>query len=94
LVYPIAQTRKNSGKDVEKLERIYQSRGEVREMLITALEKEKKELYKRAKREGGIEKQIEIARKMLIDGFDLPVIANLTGLSQNELLKLKQKMSN
>jgi hypothetical protein len=81
-------------KDVEKLESIYESKEEVREMLITALEKEKREIYKKGKREGGIEKQTAIARKMLIDGFDLSRIAKLTGLSEKVIFQLKQKMEN
>ncbi len=81
-------------KDVEKLERIYESKEEVREMLITALEKDKREIYKRGKREGGIQQQTEIARKMLIDGFDLPRIAKLTGLSEKVILQVKQEMEN
>ncbi len=85
-------------KDVEKLERIYESKDEVREMLITALENDKREIYKRGKREGkregGIQQQTEIARKMVIDGFDLPRIAKLTGLSEKVILQLKQEMEN
>ncbi len=77
-------------KDVEKLERIYESKDEVREMLITALEKEKRELTAKVK----LEQQTEIAKKMLIDGFDLPRIAKLTGLSEKVIRQLKQKMEN
>ncbi|MCI0692112.1 hypothetical protein L0337_08930 [candidate division KSB1 bacterium] len=62
-------------------------------MLIEALEKEKREIYERAKLEGKIKIQIEIARRMLAKGLDLPLIAELTGLAQDELLKLKRKLS-
>jgi hypothetical protein len=58
-------------KDVEKLERIYQSKEEVREMLITALEKEKRELTEKVTAKVAakvkLKQKTEIARKMLIE---------------------------
>ncbi len=97
-------------KDVEKLERIYESKEEARTMLIEALEKERKalqrEVYKKAKsegrregkregkREGGIEQQTAIARKMLVKGLNLSLIAEVTGLSEAAIRQLKQKMEN
>lgn len=77
-------------KDVEKLERIYHSKKEVRAMLIEALEKEKRELTAQVK----LEQQIEFARKMLSEGFTVPRIAKLTGLSEKMVRQLKQKMEN
>jgi predicted transposase/invertase (TIGR01784 family) len=93
-------------KDVEKLQRIYASKEEVRKMLITALEKEKRELAAKlapkiaakvtakVTAKVKLEQQTEIARKMLIEGFDLPRIAKLTGLSEKVILQLKQEMEN
>jgi len=97
-------------EDVDKLERIYESKEEIRAMLITALEKEKREIYEqgkiegrnegkiegeiKGKIEGEIKRQTEIARKMLPKGLGLPLIAELTGLSEAAILQLKQEMEN
>jgi predicted transposase/invertase (TIGR01784 family) len=65
-------------------------------MLIEALEKEKREVYKKAKREGRREgkreNKTETARKMIAKGFDLPLISELIGLSDDAIIKLKQEM--
>lgn len=90
--------------DIDKLERIYEDKEEVKAMLIEALEKEKKEIFERGLLEGeikgeikggikgGIKRQKEIARNMIIKGFDLSLIANLTGLPGDEIYKLKQEL--
>jgi hypothetical protein len=41
-----------------------------------------------------LEQQTEFARKMLSEGFTVPRIANLTGLSEKVIRQLKQKMEN
>lgn len=83
-------------EDVDKLERIYESKEEVRQMLITALKKEKQEIFDQGKIEGKIEgdheRQIMTAHKMISKGFEIALIAEVTGLSEAEILKLKQDM--
>ncbi len=74
-------------------------------MLITALEKEKKEIYQKGFEKGearGIEKaearaiekgrmevKIETVKSMLLEGFEVSVISRITGLSEDEILELK-----
>jgi predicted transposase/invertase (TIGR01784 family) len=87
-------------EDVDELERIYTSKEEVRQMLITALKKEKQEIFdqgkregeREGKREGDYERQIMTAHKMISKGFEIALIAEITGLSEAEILKLKQDM--
>lgn len=43
------------------------------------------------KREGKIEGKIEVALNALKRGFSVKVIAEMTGLSENEIRKLKKK---
>ncbi|MCI0692110.1 Rpn family recombination-promoting nuclease/putative transposase [candidate division KSB1 bacterium] len=81
-------------KDVEKLERIYQSKKEVHAMLIEALEREKRELSAKVTAKAKREQQTEIARKMLVKGLNLPLIAEVTGLPKKVILQLKQEMEN
>jgi predicted transposase/invertase (TIGR01784 family) len=77
---------------VDKLERIYESKEEVQQMLTTALKKEKQELFNQGKLEGDYERQIATAHKMLSKGFESALIAEITGLSEAQVLKLKQDM--
>ncbi|HFI0567527.1 TPA: hypothetical protein ACGO1O_000730 [Streptococcus suis] len=44
---------------------------------------------KRGQEEGKVEGRLEIARQMLLEGFDLETIARLTGLSEADLIDLK-----
>jgi len=76
--------------DVDKLERIYSDKEEVKNMLLEALEKERKELAEKIKST----QKTEFARKLLMKGFDLPLIAELTDLSEEKILQLKQEMEN
>ncbi|MCI0493642.1 Rpn family recombination-promoting nuclease/putative transposase [candidate division KSB1 bacterium] len=95
--------------DYKSLERIYKNKEEVKEMLISALEKQRQETYKKGLIDGmeqGIEKGIEkgiakglkqgiekekiaVARKMLFQGLEIPFIVQMTGLSEEEVSKLK-----
>lgn len=74
--------------DYKSLEQIYITREEVRSMLISALEKERKAIFKKGKIEG----KIEIARRMLADGLEVSFITKITGLSEGEILKLKNEI--
>jgi len=62
-------------------------------MLIETLEKEKREIYERGKFDGKFKVEIEVARKILAKGFDLPLIAEVTGLPLEKVLQLKQESS-
>lgn len=87
-------------EDVDKLERIFASKEEVRQMLITALKKEKQEIFDQGKLEGklegnlegNLERQITTVHKMLSKGFEIALIVEITGLSEAEILKLKQEI--
>lgn len=89
-------------EDFEKLERTFQSKAEVQEMLITALKREKQEYYNRGKTEGKVEGKIEgkfenkheVAIKMLTKGFEIELISELTGLADQEILRLKDELKN
>jgi hypothetical protein len=68
-------------------------------MLIKALEKERKEIFKRGKIEGiiegeikgKIEGKIEDAKNLLAEGLSIAFISKVTGLSEAEILKLQSK---
>ena len=47
-----------------------------------------------AKEEEKIEGKIEIAKNALKKGFDISVIMDITGLSEEEVLKIKDEMDN
>ena len=95
-------------EDYESLETIYRNEEEVRTMLITALEKEKQQIYHNGhiegkkeghmegKEEGHIEGKregkIETAQAMLSRGMEIGLIAEITQLSQEQLLQLKAQL--
>ena len=74
-------------------------------MLITALEKEKQQIYHNGrmegrvegrvegKVEGRVEGKIETAQAMLAKGMELELIAEITELPQAQLLQLKAQLS-
>lgn len=58
----LAENRKIESSDYHELERVYKNTGEVKEMLIKALERERSEIYRKGEEKGierGIEKGIE-----------------------------------
>ena len=57
-------------------------------MLITALEKEKQQIYQNGRTEG----KIETAQAMLAKGMEIGLIAEITQLSQEQLLQLKAQL--
>jgi predicted transposase/invertase (TIGR01784 family) len=75
-------------EDYDKLDKVYKSKEEAQAMLITAIKKEKQEIFEKGKLEG----QIQTAQKMLAKGFEVSLIAEITGLSDEEIIKLKQTM--
>ena len=64
----------------------------VRTMLITALEKEKQQIYHNGHLEGKREGKIETAQAMLARGMGIALIAEITQLSQAQLLQLKAQL--
>ena len=74
-------------------------------MLITALEREKKQIYQtglvEGKREGLVEgivegkteREIEVAKAMLSEGMEIGLISRITALSHDRLLQLKAELS-
>ena len=74
-------------------------------MLITALEKEKQQIYHNGhiegkreghvegRREGRVEGKIETAQVMLAKGMEIKLIAEITDLSEAQLLQLKTQLS-
>ena len=83
--------------DYESLETTYRNEEEVRTMLITALEKEKRQIYHNGhiegRREGRVEGKIETARVMLAKGMEIELIAEITNLPEAQLLQLKAQLS-
>lgn len=65
-------------------------------MLIRALEREKKEIFKKGKLEGRLEgrlegkleAKIETANNLLAEGLSIEFIARVTGLPEDEILKI------
>ncbi len=62
-------------------------------MLITALEKEKQQIYRNGRVEGIREGKIESARVMLAKGMEIGLIAEITNLPEAQLLQLKAQLS-
>ena len=92
-------------EDYESLETIYRNEEEVKTMLITALKKEKQQIYHNGriegkreghvegKREGRVEGKIEAAQAMLTKEMGIDLIAEITGLPQAQLLQLKAELT-
>lgn len=85
-------------ENYDKLDHRLQNKTEAQEMLIAALKKEKQEHFERGKFEGKLEGKLEdkteIAIKMLNKGFELELIAELTGLSDQDILRLQRDLNN
>ena len=86
--------------DYDKLERVYKDKEEVREMLITALKKEKQAIYEEGKQDGiqeGLQeglhaKSVKVAERMLRKGQDIDFICEITELSRDEVLQIKKRL--
>lgn len=83
--------RKNGDIDLSKLEEI-----EMRPVLLENLEKFEKETYKKGRKSGlqeGMEKgtlhgKLDVARKMVNDGFPLEEVVKYTGLMMENIKEL------
>ena len=80
-------------EDYQSLELIYRNEEEVKTMLVTALERERKQIFQNGLREGEqkgrIEEKIETAKAMLAKGMEMTLISEITNLSETQLLQLK-----
>jgi len=62
---------------------------EVKTMLATSLDKQRKLWYDEGLKDGEDKGKIEAAKKMIVEGFDISVINKITGLTEKEIEKLK-----
>ena len=74
-------------EEFKSLRKIYHTKTEVKTMLVTALERERKSFFE----EGKIEGKIEVAKGMLARELEVELIADITGLSRTEIEKLKRE---
>ena len=95
--------------DYESLESIYRTEEEVKTMLVTALERERQQIFQNGLREGeqkgkqegkqeglleGEQKgRIETAKAMLAKGMEMTLISEITNLSEAQLLQLRDSLS-
>ena len=84
-------------EDYQSMEYIYRNREEVKTMLVTAIEEERRRVFQNGLREGkqegileGEQKgRIETAKRMLAKGMELTVIAEVTSLPEAQILQLR-----
>ncbi len=95
--------------DYESLESIYRTEEEVKTMLVTALERERRQIFQNGLREGKqegkqegllegeqkgrIEGRIETAKAMLAKGMEMTLISEITNLPEAQLLELRDGLS-
>ena len=95
--------------DYESLESIYRTEEEVKTMLVTALEREREQIFQNGLREGEqkgkqeglregeqkgrIEGRIETAKAMLAKGMEVTLISEITNLPEAQLLELRDRLS-
>ena len=91
--------------DYESLESIYLNEEEVKTMLVTALERERREFFQNGllegkqegllegEQKGRIEEKIETAKAMLAKGMEMVLISEITNLPEAQLLQLKEELS-
>ena len=94
--------------DYQDLEYIYRNEEEVKTMLVTALERERQQIFQNGLREGeqkgriegeqkgrieGEQKgRIEAAKAMLAKGMEMTLISEITNLPEAQLLQLKEEL--
>ena len=70
-------------------------------MLVTALERERERFFQnglregeqKGKQEGLLEGRIEAAKAMLAKGMEMTLISEITNLSKEQLLQLKEELA-
>ena len=78
--------------DYRSLEQVYLTQEEVKTMLVTALKKERKEIFEKGKMEGKTEGKIEVAKGMLSKGMQISLIAEITALPKEQIEQLKSEI--
>ena len=83
--------------DYQSLETIYRNEEEVKTMLVTALERERQQIFQNGLLEGIVEgkteREIEVAKAMFSKGMEIGLISEITGLPEERLLQLKAELS-
>ena len=95
--------------DYESLESIYRTEEEVKTMLVTALERERQQIFQNGllegeqkgkqegllegEQKGRIEGRIETAKAMLAKGMEMTLISEITNLPEAQLLELRDGLS-
>jgi len=74
--------------DLEKFYRVYSHEQEV-DMIVDSMRKYKQMAFEEGKAEGNMKIRQKIARKMLHEQMDIALIVRVTGLSEAEILELK-----
>ena len=81
--------------DYPEVARNLKSKEEVRKLLLHTFEDHDKAIRKKARREGRIngklEGKFEVARAMLSKGFAISLIVEMTGLPEEDILRLQQE---
>ena len=62
-------------------------------MLVTALERERQQIFQNGLREGEQKGRIEAAKAMLAKGMEMTLISEITNLSEAQLLELRDGLS-
>ena len=104
----LQQHERIAPEDYKTLERVYHDKSEVNEMLISAIKKEKKQIFEKGVKEGlqkglregmqkGIEKgryeqRIEVAKVLLRLGHDVETIRQAAQLSLKEIEDLRKSL--
>ena len=86
--------------DYQSLEQVYRTQEEVRTVLVTALEKERKDIFEKGKiegktegkMEGKMEGKVEVAKGMLSKGLEVSLISEITALSEAQIEQLKSEI--
>ncbi len=74
--------------DYRSLEQVYLTQEEVKTMLVTALKKERKEIFEKGKTEG----KVEVAKGMLSKGMQISLISEITALPKEQIEQLKSEI--
>jgi predicted transposase/invertase (TIGR01784 family) len=84
----LCEEKRITEADFKQLNQVYYDEGEMG-MLINAIRKEKREIFKQGKIEGKFEEKLEIAKSMLLKGLNVELIVEITQLSKEEIEQLK-----
>ncbi|MDP7238860.1 MAG: hypothetical protein QGI34_19225 [Candidatus Latescibacteria bacterium] len=81
------------------LSQVYQNREEVQSMLVNAIARDRKKMYKEGKQEDlkegnreGLKEKLRIARSLRARDMAIPDIAEISGLSEEAVQEIIQKL--